>query len=120
MAVSLPEPDRSLLLQRPEIRSRFMACFEEACRQGIEGPVRDMALLSRRWGFDLRTIAVPVMLWHGERDGNVPALHGRYLASAIPNCRATFYPDEAHLSLPVNHYREILGSLAARVGQSHR
>ena len=26
--------------------------------------------------------------------------------------RATFYPDEAHLSLPLNHQREILGTLA--------
>ena len=91
----------------------FMACYEEACRRGVEGPAWDLRLLARPWGFDLGKIAVPVMLWHGERDGNVPVSHGRYLASAIPGCRATFYPDEAHLSLSVNRSGEILGALIA-------
>jgi hypothetical protein len=43
---------------------------------------------------------------------HVPAAHGRYLAGAISTCRARFYPDEAHLSLPLNHQREILSALA--------
>jgi pimeloyl-ACP methyl ester carboxylesterase len=112
MAASFPEPDRTLL-KRPEIRDGFMACFSEACRQGPEGAVWDVGLLARPWGFELATIAVPSRLWHGEHDGNVPVMHGRYLASAIPNCRATFYPDDAHLSVPLNHHREILGSFVA-------
>jgi pimeloyl-ACP methyl ester carboxylesterase len=112
MASSFPEPDRTLL-RRPEIRDGFMACFREACRQGPDGAVWDVGLLARRWGFDLSTIAVPSRLWHGEHDGNVPVMHGRYLAGAIPNCRATFYPDDAHLSVPLNHHREILGSFVA-------
>ena len=112
MAASFPEPDRSLM-QRPEIRGRFIACFEEACRMGTQGPVWDMGLIARAWGFDLTKISVPVLLWQGERDGNVPPVHGRYLASAIPNCRATFYPDEAHFSLPLNRQQEILSALVA-------
>jgi pimeloyl-ACP methyl ester carboxylesterase len=111
MAATFPEPDRSLLLQHPEVGHLFMACFQEACRQGTRGPVWDMGLIARPWGFDLAALDLPVLLWQGERDGNVPATHGRYLAGAIPNCRATFYPDEAHLSLPVNHHREILNAL---------
>jgi len=111
MAASFPEPDRSLL-QRPEIRDGFMACYQEACRQGPRGPVWDVGLMARQWGFDLAAIKVPVLLWQGERDRNVPAAHGRYLAGAISTCRATFYPDEAHLSLPLNHQREILSALA--------
>ena len=71
-----------------------------------------MGLMARPWGFDLAAITAPVVLWQGERDGNVPAVHGRYLAGAISTCRATFYPDEAHLSLPLNHQREILSALA--------
>ena len=89
-----------------------MACFQESCRQGPRGPVLDVGLMARPWGFDLAAIKVPVLLWHGERDRNVPAAHGRYLAGAISTCRATFYPDEAHLSLPRNHQREILSALA--------
>jgi pimeloyl-ACP methyl ester carboxylesterase len=110
MAASFPEPDRSLL-QRPEIRDGFMECFRESCRQGPRGPVWDVGLMARPWGFDLAAIKIPVLLWQGERDGNVPLAHGRYLAGAIPTCRATFYPDEAHFSLPLNHQRDILNGL---------
>jgi len=111
MAASFPEPDRTVL-QRKEIHDGFMACYAESCRQGPGGPVWDVGLMARPWGFDLAAITVPVVLWQGERDGNVPAVHGRYLAGAISTCRATFYPDEAHLSLPLNHQREILSALA--------
>ena len=111
MAASFPEPDRSLL-QLAEVRDGFMACFQESCRQGSRGPVWDVGLMARPWGFDLAAMKVPVLLWHGERDRNVPAAHGRYLAGAISTCRAAFYPDEAHLSLPRNHQRDILSALA--------
>lgn len=112
MADWAPEPDRSLL-QRAEVRDGFMACFEEACRQGPRGPVVDVGLIARPWGFDLSAVKVPTLLWHGQRDRNVPVAHGRYLAGAIPNCRATFYADDAHLSVPLNHQEEILSALAA-------
>ena len=112
MAAWAPEPDR-ILLQRPEVSAGFMACFEEACRQGPAGPAEDMGLIARQWGFDLAAVKVPVLLWHGELDRNVPVTAGRYLASAFPNCRATFYAADAHLSVPLNHQEEILGALAA-------
>jgi pimeloyl-ACP methyl ester carboxylesterase len=117
MAASFPEPDRTLF-QRAEISEGFMSCFREACRHGVHGAVWDCGLIARSWGFDLSTINVPVVLWQGERDRNVPVAHGRYLARVIPNCRSTFYPDEAHLSLPINRQREILSELAAAAAQA--
>jgi pimeloyl-ACP methyl ester carboxylesterase len=112
MARMFPEPDRTLL-QRAEIRDGFTACFVEACRFGSRGPVWDVALLGGPWGFEPSALDAEVLLWHGERDRNVPVAHGRYLAAEIPGCRATFYPDDAHLSTFVNHRREILTALAA-------
>jgi len=111
MAQWAPEPDR-VLLQRPEIRDGFTACFVEACRQGPAGAALDVRLIAQPWGIDLSAMRLPTFLWHGELDRNVPVVAGRYLASAIPNCRATFYPQEAHLSLPLNHQEEILRALA--------
>jgi pimeloyl-ACP methyl ester carboxylesterase len=64
-------------------------------------------MLSQPWGFALAKITVPVLLWQGERDGNVSAAHARFLASALPNCQATFYPDDAHLSVMLNHHPQI-------------
>ena len=110
MAASFPEPDRSLL-QRPEIRDGFMACFRSRVGRGPGARSGTWRSWRRPWGFDLAAITVPVLLWQGERDRNVPAAHGRYLAGAISTCRASFYPDEAHLSLPLNHQREILSAL---------
>jgi pimeloyl-ACP methyl ester carboxylesterase len=72
-----------------------------------------MGLIARPWGFDLAAVNVPVLLWHGERDRNVPVASGRYLAGALPNCRPTFYVNDAHLSVPLNHQAEIFGGLAA-------
>jgi pimeloyl-ACP methyl ester carboxylesterase len=117
MARWAPEPDRTLL-QRAEIRDGFMACFDEACRQGARGPALDMSLIARPWGFDLAAVNVPVLLWHGERDRNVPVACGRYLASAFPRCRATFYAEDAHLSVPLNHQEEIFGALATALSEA--
>jgi pimeloyl-ACP methyl ester carboxylesterase len=111
MAAWAPEPDRTLFKQE-RIRSGFMKCFEEACRQGTRGPAADVGLIGRPWGFEPGAVKVPVLLWHGERDRNVPVASGRYLAHALPNCRAQFYAEEAHISLPFNHQAELLGALA--------
>ena len=110
LAAWAPEPDRTLLL-RKEIARGFIGCFEEATRRGPAGAVADNALISRPWGFSLSDVRVPVLLWHGERDHNVPVAAGRYLAATLPNCRATFYPEEAHLSVLLNRQQEILSAL---------
>lgn len=110
MARWAPAPDR-VLFQRPEIRDGFTACFVEACRHGTSGPALDVKLIAQPWGIDLSAMQVPTFLWHGELDRNVPVVAGRHLASAIPNCRATFYPQDAHLSVPFNHQEEILRAL---------
>lgn len=110
MAAAFPEPDRTLF-QRRDIRDRFIACFEEACRDGPRGAVWEQHLLAQPWGFDVHELQTLVLLWQGERDGNVSAAGARWLAHTIPHCVATFYPDEAHLSVVLNHHREILAEL---------
>lgn len=110
MAEWFPEPDRTLLQDR-QLRDAFIACFEEACRPGFKGVAHELGLTSRSWGFDLQAIDVPVLLWQGERDRNVAETHGRYLARTIPHCQATFYPEDAHLSTPRNHHREIFTAI---------
>jgi len=118
MAAMAPEPDRTLL-QRPDLQRGFMQCFIEACRRGTAGPTTDVGIVARPWGLDLASIEVPVLLWHGVRDGNVPVACGRYLAQAIPGCQAIFYSDDAHLSVPMNHCTEIFTAMiaACRRGQ---
>jgi pimeloyl-ACP methyl ester carboxylesterase len=99
------------LLDKPELVNLFIEGMREAFRQGISGANLDAALYARPWGFELKDIAAEVNLWHGEQDKNVPISVGRYVADAIPNCRAAFLEDEGHFTLPYFHMREILGVL---------
>ncbi|MVU78326.1 alpha/beta fold hydrolase [Nocardia sp. ET3-3] len=89
----LPDCDRRILA-RPEI-ARMAAENARAALTG-DAMAREMVLLRRDWEFRPSDVVVPVELWHGELDRNVPVAHGRRLAAALPNCRATFVPDAGH------------------------
>ena len=54
----------------------------------------------REGGMSMDIAFDKVYLWHGELDENVAISMGRSMAEIIPNCRAKFYPEDAHLSLP--------------------
>jgi pimeloyl-ACP methyl ester carboxylesterase len=110
----LPEADLAALA-RPDVHAMTAASVREAFRQGGRGMAWDSVLLARPWGFLLGQITVPAALWHGERDVLAPIAMGRYLARAIPNCRATFLPTEGHLLL-YSHWPEVLAWLLEREG----
>lgn len=109
-AAGLPSADRAVL-RRPEVSRLFRASLGESFRQGLAGNTDELRLLARPWGLRLSDIATPVRLWHGEADVTVPVAMGRYLASRLPCCDATFLPGEGHFSLPVNHADSILEAL---------
>ena len=110
MAKSMPEPDRAILRQ-PKIRAIFLDDVREAFRQGARGGIHELRVYSRPWGFRLEDITAPVHLWQGTADRNVAPPMGRYQASAIPDCKATFYEGEGHL-LIVTHIDEIAAIMA--------
>lgn len=112
MSSALPQVDRDVLA-RPEVRSALIAGMSEAGRQGVRGISQEAALYARPWGFDLAEIEIPVCLFQGEVDQNVPPGMGRHQASAIPNCRARFYPEEGHMSLAFDRQSDVLAALAA-------
>jgi pimeloyl-ACP methyl ester carboxylesterase len=115
MKQSYPEgnPDR-VVLDQPGFAKMFVdRTFGEALRLGIDGVDQDAALYALPWGFQLQDITAEVHLWHGEQDLNVPISAARYVADAIPNCHATFFKDEGHISITHNHIREILNVLVA-------
>ena len=108
-----PELDK-VLMDQPEVSKMIVdLTFGEALRSGIDGVDQDAALYARPWGFQLQDITAEVYLWHGEPDINVPVSVGRYVADAIPNCHATFFPAEGHFSIARNHIREILNIMVA-------
>lgn len=103
----LPKLDKAAL-EDPGLRQGLIASSREALRQGTRAAAVDGLLLARDWNFPLEEIRTPVHLWHGERDVVVPPAMGRCLARRLPNCHATFHPEDGHFSLPYTRCREIL------------
>ena len=89
-------PADRVILERPEIAACLMAGLKEAFRQGGRGAADELMLLTRPWTFRLEEIRIPVRLWRSEADAVVPVGMGRYLAAAIPGCRAEFIPGAGH------------------------
>lgn len=107
----LPEPDRKTVLSDPAVQADFIAMVREAFRQGARGAYHEALLGISNWGFGLDEIQSPLFLWHGEMDQNVPVQMARYLADAVPNCQAMFFPDEGHISLFKQNAEKIIRSL---------
>jgi pimeloyl-ACP methyl ester carboxylesterase len=109
IAASLPEVDRAILA-RPEVRALLLDDAREALRQGTRGAVQELVLFSRPWDVRLGRIRMPVRLWHGEADAQVPLAIARRLAAALPDCRASFVPGAGHLWV-LDHLDEVLAAL---------
>jgi pimeloyl-ACP methyl ester carboxylesterase len=107
------EPDRESLNQ-PCVRETMIASLMEAFQQGHKGAALDGALLAGRWpGIPLQQITFqPLRLWHGRLDPTVPLTAANKIAAALPQCERTYYPDDGHLSVIVNHRHDIIKGLA--------
>jgi pimeloyl-ACP methyl ester carboxylesterase len=109
VAASLPQVDRAIF-RRPRVRALLLDDAREALRQGTRGAAHELMLLSRPWDVPLDQIRMPVRLWHGEADAQVPVAIARHLAAALPDCHASFMPDAGHLWV-LDHVDEVLAAL---------
>jgi len=108
----LPKPDQALVSANPILQKAFIRGIREAMRQGIRGAYHESLLAVTDWGFRLQDIQMPILLWHGEEDKNIPVAMARYAANAVPKCEAKFYPNEGHLSLFKKNVEEIIRTLS--------
>ena len=106
----LPEPDR-LVLSEPEAQEFVLASAVEGVCQGGGPLLEEIRIYSKLWGFKLDDLNVPISLFQGEVDIDVPASMARYQAELIPDCELNLYPTDGHFSLLVNHIDEIIASL---------
>ncbi len=91
-----PPADRALFQRYPELMPLTLDAACEALRPGPEGAAQELQMLASPWGFDPARIQVPVWLWHGTEDVNVPVAVARALAAAIPDCQAHFIAGAGH------------------------
>jgi pimeloyl-ACP methyl ester carboxylesterase len=106
----LPGIDRRALAQ-PGLRDAFLANYTEAFRRGSRGVAQDLRVLTRPWGFELGSIAVPTVIHHGDADTTVPPQHGRLFADAIPGAQLQLHPGHGHFSI-LGAARQMLAPLA--------
>jgi pimeloyl-ACP methyl ester carboxylesterase len=115
MLRGMPPRDRAIMTN-PELRDDFRDGMLESFRQGTGGNVHELSMHTKPWDFRLENIRMPVLLWHGDDDKIVPVSVGRYVAEKIPECGATFFPDEGHL-LVMEHTGEILEAIRAAAAE---
>jgi len=105
------KPDREALVAHGFVES-LAASTRESYRQGVRGAAYEGRLYGRDWGFRLEDVAFqPLYLWHGALDTNVPIGMARRVAGKLAGCKATYFPDEGHLSALFNHQPEIIAAL---------
>jgi pimeloyl-ACP methyl ester carboxylesterase len=114
LAKGLPAADGEII-RRPQMLATFAADMTESMRQGAAATVEDLRLYTRPYDFALGDIVVPVHLFHGDADANVPIALGRDVAARIPGCAATFIPGAGHMWF-IDHFEEIL-TIAATADQ---
>ena len=95
----LSEADRAVLALEV-VRERMRTSFREAMAQGVGGWVDDDLAFIRPWGFDISEIRVPVQVRYGATDVLVPAAHGAWLATHVPNATVIVEHEAGHMSTP--------------------
>lgn len=98
------------MLSRPDVRSAIVVSLAHASPTAGRAAAQDFGLFARDWGFRLEDITVPMHVWQGEADLNVPVAHAERQAAAIPRAVLHVLPGEGHLMF-ANHFEEILREL---------
>jgi pimeloyl-ACP methyl ester carboxylesterase len=88
-------PDRRIVAD-VAIYRQLLRTYEEAVKYGPYGWLDDTLAFRKRWGFELKEIRVPVLLWHGEDDVFSPAAHSRWMADRIPEATVEVEAGAAH------------------------
>lgn len=96
-----------------EVAEYLAADVRESLGNGDHGWWDDWVALLEPWGFNLADIQVPVRLWHGTRDQNMPPAHGHQLAQRVPGIQ-TYFPHEDHTTIEDNHRPDAYNWLIAR------
>jgi pimeloyl-ACP methyl ester carboxylesterase len=56
----------------------------------------ELMIFARPWGFALKDVNVPVHLWHGAADVNVPFHIAQEMSRQLPQATTHFSQDSAH------------------------
>jgi pimeloyl-ACP methyl ester carboxylesterase len=90
----------------------MQAATRECLHRGARGAAWDMGLYVRPFDFAVAEVRMPITLFHGSQDRNVPLELVQAVLPELSGARLVVYPHEAHLSTLCNHIDEILAAAA--------
>jgi len=105
----IPEADLAYM-ERPEVIEAFRRITAEQAAHGVFGSVDDQSAFSKPWGFDVSTIAIPVLVTFGLNDVFTPAAHGEWIASRIELVDVRVNAEGGHM--PTDPIAEIAETMA--------
>jgi pimeloyl-ACP methyl ester carboxylesterase len=109
------EPDR-LAMATPAM-AEVSASVERTASFGWRCLVDDYSAYLSPWGFDVDAVTVPVVIFQGDLDENVPLGHARWLARHLANSQLRLYPGEGHMSLVFSHRDDIVTAVRELLAQ---
>ena len=107
---TLPAADYAVLKSPGRIK-RICEALNEGLRSGTRGTAYDLQLYFGNWDFSLDEIRMPLTLFYGEEDRNVPLELVKRTAATLPTAKLVIYPNEGHISVVVNQIEAIARAL---------
>ena len=107
----IPRASRDIEALTPDFMQMLLSSFREGLRNSAKGSTSDARVYGEPWPFTLADIRVPVSVWHGTEDAQVPVSIGRHYAKFIPTARGHFPEGEGHVSIVTNCIEAIIGDL---------
>ncbi|MGO2134728.1 alpha/beta fold hydrolase [Marinobacter sp.] len=83
----------SLLLEEDTFQRDQMLCLES----GGKAIATDLLAELENWGFSLKDVHTPVLIFQGKEDAFVRVDYARHLAGQLPRAELTLMPDTGHL-----------------------
>ncbi len=112
MVKQLPPADAAVL-RREDVNALFHHEVAAASRTTGRAVAQDFELFAADWGFALESIRVPVFLWQGDADRNVPPQHATLMHDLIPGSTLHTFEGEGHF-LVIERLEAILQELVPR------
>ena len=104
-------PKKDLPIFEDEGFLAFQLRTQSQCfAQGYNGWMQDGKVICAPFEFKVESIRkdLPVYLWYGKQDVNVPAIHGIQTAAALGGQAYLRIEDETHASMEINYMEEYL------------
>lgn len=107
MIRQLPSVEQAIF-QNPEYWKTMIATTTEAFKQGTRGAAQELQLILNPWGFDLEKIKIPITIWQGSLDTQVPISHAKFYKTHLLNAKLQLIEQEGHCSILYNRMGDIL------------